>query len=144
MTEDVSKLAIAEVIKLWSSQRADARPGSMWITSHLPVESADDTMDTDVDAAWFFDGRDVSERKPTDYIRFIAVHTGAFWHCAVYGPPPSGVFGRVHEIGLAHFCRVEGREEMLIETIFGGLNGSGILYRIEEGILVAESKIWLS
>ena len=145
MTEDISQLAITEVIKRWNSTAEASRPDSLWIASHLPVASGDDMIRTDVEAAWFFDGREVSPRQATDFIRFIAVQSGGFWHSGMLAPPPSIFRGGRHEIGLAHFCPIEGREDqLLIETIFGGTFGSGMLYRIEDGKLVEEAMTWIS
>ena len=145
MTEETSKLAIHEVIKSWTSVPESLRPDAMWIASHLPAASVDDTIRTDVTSAWFFDGREVSEREPVDFIRFIALQSGGFWHSGMM-PPPTAVFnGRRHEIGLAHFCLIEGTEDRLfVETIFGGRCGSGMLYRIENGKLVEGETTWIS
>ncbi|WP_035607199.1 hypothetical protein [Haloferula sp. BvORR071] len=149
LTKDISQLAIAEIVEGWRSVVESLRPDAMWISSHLPVASADDMIGTDVNAAWFFDGKEVSPRQPVDFIRFIAVQSGGFWHSGTM-PPPAAVFnagsnGGRHEIGLAHFCHLEGREDhLLIETIFGGRYGRGVLYRIEDAKLVEGAMTWIS
>jgi len=145
MGEEIPKLAIDEVIKRWSSVPESLRPDAMWITSHLPVASADDMIRTDVDAAWFFDGREVSPRKPMDFIRFYAVQSGGYWHSGMMSAPTAVFSGGRHEIGVAHFCCIEGSEDQLfIETVFGGRYGSGVLYRIEDGKLVEGDMTWVS
>jgi len=117
----------------------------MWVSRHLPIADANNFIRTDVDAAWFFDGRQFHEKKPMDYVRFVAVHSGGFCHSGMHPGPSSSLFsGGRHEIGIANFAELQPAGQICIEIIFGGLNGRGTLYSRAETGFVAEANVWIS
>ena len=144
MSPPDTDLARTEISTRWHSLPPSSRPDGMWVARHLPMTRVTDRITTDVDGAWFFDGSTFHSRLPSDFVRFIAVQSGGFWHSGE-GPAPSSVFhaGR-HDIGLAHFAEDLSTSQIYIEVMFGGLHAAGVLYSRTPAGLQAESTLWLS
>lgn len=144
MSPSDTELALTEISARWHSVPPSSRPEGMWVARHLPMAVVSDRITTDVDGAWFFDGSTFQPKLPSDFVRFIAVQSGGFWHSGE-GPAPTSVFGAGrHEIGLAYIGEDLSRSQIYIEVIFGGTHAAGVLYSRTPTGLHAESTLWLS
>lgn len=144
MNQTDTDLALAEICARWHDLALSSRPEKIWIARHLPMVEVNERITTDLDGAWFFDGFACQPRPPLDFVRFIAVQSGRFWHSGAC-PAPTSVFGsRRHEIGLAYFTEDLSKAQIYIEVIFGGLHGAGVLYSRTLNGLQPESTLWRS
>jgi hypothetical protein len=144
MSPDDTDLALAEIFTRWHSLLHTGRPEGMWVARHQPMSGVCDRITTDVDAAWYFDGSVFHPKQPMDFVRFIAVRSGAFWHSGREPAPQSAFHGDRHDIGVAHFTEDLERSQLYIEVIFGGRHAAGVLYSRTPVGLHAESTVWLS
>ncbi len=118
----------AELLSIWHSTRLDMRPPvGVWLSRHEPVSAPDYNLVTDVIETWFLGEGKISRRNPSEFLRFVTVHSTRPWATGM-DRPPSGIFGSIHQIGVAGFAQVAGTEDYYFQYQFGGCFGRGDIY----------------
>ena len=90
-------------------------PNTVWIAEHQPVPLDNCNATTPVVKSWLLSERGIGQRTAAEYVRFITVHSGVHWATGNVQPPSTGVFGRVHAIGLVAFAQIENSDRIYLD-----------------------------
>lgn len=123
----------------WTSLPEASRPPDVWIAQRQSYRTERDLGEMPVSAVWHLDHDGLVRRRVGDFIRFLSIHAGAAWYRGALSPPRAAIFrAGTHEIGLANFAEVPTTGQIYIETIWGGLNGTGAHYRYDPSTAALE------
>ena len=131
MDKSIQKACLFEIQRLWLGAEEPMRPNTAWIAEHQPVPPDTNNATTPVVKSWLLSERGIEQRTAADYVRLITVHSGTHWASGNVQPPSTGVFGRVHSIGLAAFAHIENSDRIYLDFAWGGLFGRGAEYRFD-------------
>jgi hypothetical protein len=147
LTAVVQTMLIDRILHEWRSLPAQQQLWGVWIREYRPVVDAAEGVNVSSlpIAAWFADGHGVHKRSVWAWQRLAAVHFHSPWRSRLFQTEMSGPFGRQYELGLAAFAPLTDRPAVYIETVWGGLNGQGWLFELdEEQPSDTSRKVWVA
>ena len=87
--------------------------------------------------------RGLRERSAWEYVRFHVVQTVQPW-CGRTAREVPAIFGRVHEIGLAHLAQFADTSEVYAGMQWGSLWGRGVRLAVRGDRIVEVKLLWVS
>jgi hypothetical protein len=124
------------------------RPERAWLCLHQPVsrdqERGYEKVDSTIWSAWLLEHERIEERPVDVFARFAAAHIDRPWSAAEFDFPKSPMFNsRKHEFGLVRFAQFQ-ESEYLLEMMWGGLNGRGLVVDTTGTIAKEVRELWRS
>jgi hypothetical protein len=134
LTPALQTALIYHILHEWRSLPAQQQPWGVWIREYQPV--ADVARGIHASslpiAAWFADEHGVHKRSVWAWQRLATVHFHKPWGSRFFQTETSSPFGRRYELGLAAFAPLADAAAVYIEMVWGGLNGQGWLFELDE------------
>ena len=131
----------------WRRDTAGRQPWGAWIALHDALPAGDQSFlsipSAPVRRVWFLDAGGSRERSAWEYVRFHVVHSVQPW-CGRTTREVPAIFGRVHEIGLAHFAQFAGTSDVYAGMQWGSLWGRGVRLAVQGDRVVEVNLLWVS
>jgi len=148
MQESPYRPILDSIIQEWRGLPSRLQPWSFWIALYAAIDqyATDLPLQRILDAAWFFNGRDLEARPAAAYLRFHCIHFTRPWYSGSSVPiPMNPVFARTFEIGLVEIAPYAGTAEWYVGTLWAGRWGEGRRVRIDtQGVVRTVQTLWRS